>query len=149
MHKKRPQAVRVKPSGDPDRPVEIALDGHHASDADAGWACFHLTRTQARTVMLALTAELGKAVPEWPVEHDGPSETAPRRPSHRNPRPSPREMTMRVYRVNAESGEEVPLVERRLVRASELPLLTTMAYPPCYCRRCESAPGNTAQPHGH
>lgn len=67
MREQRPQAVRVRPSGDPDRPVELALNDEPTPPAESPWDRVHFTRAQARTVALAFTAELARPL----AQHDG------------------------------------------------------------------------------
>lgn len=60
----RPEAVRVRSSGDSVRPIELAVN----DGPDDGWHCLLFTRQQARHVVLALQAALVRTLPE-PIIH--------------------------------------------------------------------------------
>ncbi|WTW96170.1 hypothetical protein OG216_23600 [Streptomycetaceae bacterium NBC_01309] len=73
MRETRPEAVRVRPSGDPDRPVELALNDQAEPVPGCEWDRVHFTRAQARTVMLAFTAELARTMPGPIIQQTGSS----------------------------------------------------------------------------
>jgi hypothetical protein len=58
---RQPEAVRVRRSDNPERPIELAVNSGH--EAGGGWSSFDLTRQQARHTVLALQAALVLTMP--------------------------------------------------------------------------------------
>jgi len=66
MADQEPESVRVRSSGDPERPIELAVND--TRDPESGWTRVRLTRSQGRHLVLAVQATLIRTLPV-PIIH--------------------------------------------------------------------------------